>query len=616
MTTKSPNKINMPEQVKESANIFKIFREFLTRYPKHFGLLFFLLIIEGTVAAMSVLAVVPMADFLLDPALVKPSRITQVVLELITKIDIAPHFWVFGLLFIALNLIKGLLTVAIRYAILLIKYAVLRGLFGDALYSFFRARWEFFSGTAHGRLINTMTREIGNVGDTFGYLATLSAQIIQMVIYLAVPIWMNASMTFTAVGLALLFGTPFMLLHRTSYRLGERNVEAASVAMGVLTEVLGAARLVLGFGRQSQARERYLTAFDASVHITLRSQTLSTAVVSFFQPLAMLAVVVAMGIAVQQQTRISELAAVMWSLLAAMPILSALLHSNISISSFLPSYEQLRALREKAVMFEEIEGQRIFKRLERGIELRDLHFTYPGRDNTLAGLTINILKGKMTALVGESGSGKSTVTDIVLGLQIPEKGQVLLDGLPLGDWKQNCFRERIGYVPQDPLLFHTSIRDNLLWSLDSVNEADLWDALRLANAMDFVKELPQGINTIVGDRGIRLSGGQRQRIALARALLRKPDLLILDEATSALDSDSERMIQQSIEQVARGTTILVVAHRLSTIAKADQVYVMRQGRVVEGGPFSVISTKVGGYLNAMLAAQLPLEQKQPADEAE
>ncbi len=605
----------MPEVEKKSANFFKIFREFLTRYPKHFGLLFFLLIIEGTVASMSVLAVVPMADFLLDPTLVKPSRITQVVIEFITKINIAPHFWVFGFLFVVLNLIKGILTVAIRYAILLIKYAVLRGLFGDALYAFFRARWEFFSGTSHGRLVNTMTREIGNVGDTFGYLATLLSQIIKMVIYLAVPIWMNASMTFTAVGLALLFGTPFLLLHSTSYRLGERNVEAASVAMGVLTEVLGAARLVLGFGRQSQARERYLTAFDASVHVTLRSQTLSTAVVSFFQPLAMLAVVVAMGIAVQQQTSISELAAVMWSLLAAMPILSALLHSNISISSFLPSYEQLMALREKAVMFEEIEGQRIFKRFEHGVVLQDLHFTYPGRDNTLNGLTINILKGKMTALVGESGSGKSTVTDLVLGLQIPEKGQVLIDGLPLADWKQNSFRERIGYVPQDPLLFHASIRDNMLWSIESVNEADLWDALRLANAIDFVKELPQGIDTIVGDRGIRLSGGQRQRIALARALLRKPELLILDEATSALDSESEQMIQQSIEQVAHGTTILVVAHRLSTIAKADQVYVMRQGRVVEEGPFSVISKKVGGILNTMLAAQLPLQQEQPAEKA-
>jgi ATP-binding cassette subfamily B protein len=263
-----------------------------------------------------------------------------------------------------------------------------------------------------------------------------------------------------------------------------------------------------------------------------------------------------------------------------------------------------------AAEFEEIQGDRIFFRLEQGIEFKDLSFTYPGRTQTLTDVRLHLRKGQMTALVGESGSGKSTVTDLVLGLQIPDKGQVLIDGVPLGEWQQNSFRERIGYVPQDPQLFHSTIRDNLLWSFEQAKEDDLWEALRLANAATFVKELPQSIDTVVGDRGIRLSGGQRQRIALARALLRKPELLILDEATSALDSESERLIQQSIEQVAQDTTILVVAHRLSTIAKADQVYVLRQGRVVEGGSFSALSMKSGGILNAMLTAQLPLEQEQ------
>jgi ATP-binding cassette subfamily B protein len=397
-----------------------------------------------------------------------------------------------------------------------------------------------------------------------------------------------------------------MLLHRISYRLGKRNTETANVVMGVLVEIIGAARLILGFGRQNQARERYLRAFDRHVHVTLRLQTLWTATDTFFKPLGMLAVVMAMGFALQQQVRISELAAVMWSLLASLPILAALLQGNISISTFLPSYEQLVSLRKEAAEAEEIEGQRIFTRLECGIELKDIDFTYPDREQTLTNLNMNISKGQMTALVGESGSGKSTVTDLVLGLQIPEKGEVLIDGIPLGDWKQNSFRERIGYVPQDPLLFHASIRDNLLWSFEQATEVDLWEVLRLANAEAFVKELPQGIDTLVGDRGVRLSGGQRQRIALARALLRKPALLILDEATSSLDSESEMLIQQSIEQVARDTTILVVAHRLSTVAKADQVYVLQQGRVVEEGPFKVLSTTPGSILNAMIAAQQPL----------
>lgn len=598
--------VSMSETVRKSSSIVAIFSEFLIRYPRHFVLLFLLLVIEGAVAAMTVLAVMPMADFLLDPSLSKPSRITQLVLDGLTAFEWPPSFWLLGLFFVALNLFKGMLEVTMRYAILRIKYDVLRGLYEDALRTFFKARWEFFSGSEQGRLLNTMNKELGTIGDTLGHLATLLAQVIQIGIYLAVPLWLNAPMTLTALALAALLFVPSLFLHRISYNFGKRNIDTSNVLMGVLSEILGSARLILGFGRQNQARERYLDAYDQHVYATLRSQTLSTAVGSIYRPLAMLAVVVAMGVALQQQVRISELTAVMWSLLAALPILSSLLQGNISISNFLPSYEQLMSLREKAAEVEEIEGRHSFTRLERGIELKDLDFTYPGREQTITNLKMNICKGQMTALVGESGSGKSTVTDLVLGLQIPERGEVLIDGVPLGDWKQNSFRERVGYVPQDPLLFHASIRENLLWSFGQANENELWEALQLANAKDFVRELPQGIDTLVGDRGVRLSGGERQRIALARALLRKPELLILDEATSSLDSESEMLIQQSIEQVARDTTILVVAHRLSTIAKADKVYVLRHGRVVEEGPFNALSKTSGSLLNVMIAAQQPL----------
>lgn len=594
--------------MKKPSNIVAIFSEFLTRYPKQFALLFLLLVVEGVLAALSVLAIVPLADFMIDPTLSKASRVSQLVVKDLALIGLHPTFWVLGAVFVVSNFLKQILGITIRYAILRIKYIVVRGLFADALHKFFKARWGFFSGSDQGRLLNTLNRELNTIGDTFGHMATWFAQIIQLAIYLAVPIWLNAQITLTALGLGILFGAPLLLFHRASYRLGKHNTETANDVMSVLSEVLGAARLILGFGRQNQARKHYLDVFDRHIHVTLRSQTLETAVPKFFQPMGMLAVIIAMGFAVQQKVSIAELAAVMWSLLGAMPILSTLLQGNISISNFLPSYEQLVSLRKSAAEFEEIEGDRIFSALEHGIELKNLNFTYPGRLQTLIDVNLHLRKGQMTALVGESGSGKSTVTDLVLGLQIPEKGQVLIDGVPLGDWKQNSFRERIGYVPQDSQLFHSTIRENLLWSFEKAKEEDIWGALQLANAAAFVKELPHGIDTVVGDRGVRLSGGQRQRIALARALLRKPELLILDEATSSLDSESERLIQQSIEEVAKDTTILIVAHRLSTIAKANQVYVLNNGKVVEEGSFQVLSKTEGGVLNGMLLVQQSLKQ--------
>jgi ABC-type multidrug transport system fused ATPase/permease subunit len=594
-------------EAKQSSSIVAIFREFLTRYPRRFGFLFALLVVEGAAAGMSVLAVVPMADFLLDPTLARPSRVTQTVDRGLAALGFPPSFWLFGLLFVSFTMLNGALDVAVRYAILRIKYAVVRGIVADAMRTFFKARWEFFSGSAQSRLLNTMNKELNTIGDTLGHLANMLAQVVQICMYLAVPLCINASVTLAALGLSMALGVPFLFLNRVSYRLGKENTETANVLMGVLSEVLGAARLVLGFGRQVEARERYLTAFDRHVAVTLRSQTLASAVPNLFKPLAMLAVVIAMTLSIHQKMHVSELAAVMWSLLASMPILAALLQGRVSLANFLPSYVQLIALQETANGLVEVEGDRRFEVLDRGVELRDVSFTYPGRTETLTRVTLDIPKGKMTALVGESGSGKSTVTDLVLGLQVPQAGEVLVDGVSLALYQQNSFRERIGYVPQDPLLFHASIRDNLLWSFDRATEADLWSALALANAEKFVRELPDGLETVVGDRGIRLSGGQRQRIALARALLRTPDLLILDEATSSLDSESEQLIQASIDQLAQSTTILVVAHRLSTIARADHVYVLRHGRVIEEGTFAALTAKPESVLRGMIAAQRPME---------
>ena len=351
----------------------------------------------------------------------------------------------------------------------------------------------------------------------------------------------------TALILALSFGVPFLLINRISYKLGKLNTSTSNILLGTLSEILQSARIILGFGEQRQAKKQYLDAFDDHVDVTLKSQTLVTAVPAFFAPLGILAAVIALGMALNRNESLSELVAVLWSLLTALPILASLLHTNISINNFIPSYEQLVDLRIQATKYKEVQGTKLFKQLDRGIALKNVEFCYPNNKPVFTKLNLFIKKNQMTAIVGESGSGKSTITDLVLGLQSPTHGQILIDDLPFNNWNQNSFRKKVGYIPQEPILFYASIRDNLLWSKSDAKEEDLWQALKLSNADYFVKNLSEGIDTIVGERGVRLSGGQRQRIALARALLRNPDLLILDEATSSLDTDSELMIQKSIE---------------------------------------------------------------------
>jgi ABC-type multidrug transport system fused ATPase/permease subunit len=572
--------------IRKQTNLAAIFREFLTRYPRHFSAMFIAQLMAGVASVFSVIAIVPLGDFILDSSLQSPSPITGYVIIILKYLGVVtPGYWIFGFLFVGFNGVKGLLDVLVRYTILRIKYAIQRGLAVETLSAIFKARWGFFSGASQGQLLNTFSKELGNIGDTLGQMATLLANIIQFALYLIIPMMVDSYLTFTMLGLALLFGSPFLLLQKVSYRLGQLNTTTSNNLLGVMSEIISAAKLILGFGKQKKALSQFKIAFNNMVGVTLKSQTLGIMVPSLFLPLGMVAAVISFGLALEQGTYTSELVAIFWSLLMALPILSALMQGNISIKNFLPSYEQLESLRKQAIGLIEIEGTKVFQQLSQGIELNNIDFTYPGRDRTLRGVQISIEKEKMTALVGESGSGKSTIIDLVMGLQIPQKGDVLLDGVALGLWKQNTFRNRIGYVPQDPFLFNGSIKENLLWAKEEATDEELWEVCRFSYAEEFINQLPEGIDTIVGDRGVRLSGGQRQRIALARALVRKPELLILDEATSALDTDSERFIQKSINNLAGHMTILVIAHRLSTIVKAEMIYVLKDGSVVEQGSY-------------------------------
>jgi ATP-binding cassette subfamily B protein len=586
--------------------IIKFAKEFLVKHPHAFLLLFIFIFLEGLISAAVVLAVVPFADFLIDTNLEDPSRVTVVVIQLFEYIGITVGYWSFALLFVLLNLISAISKIIVHYSILKIKYHVQRTLYKDTLGLFFKARWEFFGGSKFGKILNTLNKELEIVGSTISTIASLFAQLIQLFVYLIVPFILDPIMTLSAVGLALIFTLPFLYLNKLSYRLGKENTRTSNIAIGVLTEILQLARIILAFGRQNKAQSSYLNAFDDHIKVTLQSQILKMAVPSFSIPLGMFAAVIALGISLQQgEYQLSEMTAVMWSLLSALPILSHLLRSSITITNFMPSYEQLILLREQASQYQEIPGKQFFKKITHSIEFNNISFSYPQVEKTIYNLNLKINKGSMTALIGESGSGKSTIVDLLLGLQHPATGSVLIDGVDFNDYQQNTFRQKIGYVPQDPVLFHLSIRDNLLWALDAepVGDSELWDALKLSNADRFVRELPNKLDTLVGDRGVRLSGGQRQRIALARALVRKPELLILDEATSSLDSSSEKLIQKSINNLLGTMTILIIAHRLSTIQKSDYIYILKTGKVIEEGTYSGLSLNNKTQLYKMLQAQ-------------
>jgi ATP-binding cassette, subfamily C, bacterial len=231
----------------------------------------------------------------------------------------------------------------------------------------------------------------------------------------------------------------------------------------------------------------------------------------------------------------------------------------------------------------------------RSVTFDTVRFAYASGPAVLDRLTLTMKAGHTTALVGASGAGKSTVADLTMGLLSPSAGQVLIDGLPLAGPVQQAWRHSIGYVPQDGFLFHDTIRRNMLWACPSTGDRDIWNSLETAAASAFVARLPDGLDTVVGDRGVRLSGGERQRLALARAILLKPSLLILDEATSALDSANEGQILEAVARLRGQLTILLITHRLSTVRQADAIHVLSGGRIVESGTWMELTTRDGAF---------------------
>jgi ATP-binding cassette subfamily B protein len=231
------------------------------------------------------------------------------------------------------------------------------------------------------------------------------------------------------------------------------------------------------------------------------------------------------------------------------------------------------------------------------IAFRGVRFRYPTRPDVtvLDGVDLTLRAGEVVALVGPSGSGKSTVAALVARFYDPSEGEIALDGTSLRTLDPSWVREQVGAVSQEPVLFAASIAENVRYGRPGATDDEVRAALRAANALDFVLAFPEGLATMVGERGVRLSGGQKQRIAIARAVLKDPRVLVLDEATSALDTESERLVQQALETAMRGRTTIVVAHRLSTVQRADLIGVMDQGRIVEQGRHAELLARGGLY---------------------
>lgn len=457
---------------------------------------------------------------------------------------------------------------------------------------------RYFAKTRSGELVNSLTSEVNQISHAFGitsFLITRSSTLIAYVISMLLLSWQLTIISVMLFGL--LSAAITMLLGRVreaSFEWSKAGGWYASVAL----EFINGIRTVQAFATQDFERKRFYNASSQLKKAAIKGLAASASV----EPLAeggataILVGILLLAFATlipQQQIQPAGLLTFLFVLFRLMPIVRQINGSRAQISSFqgpLSSIKELLRTDNKPYL---IDGKLQFCGLERGIDFVSVDFGYGADNLVLHNVTLTITKGKTTALVGASGAGKSTLADLIPRFYDPTAGQILIDGIDLREFEINSLRRKLAVVSQDTFIFNASVRDNIAYGTENADEKAILTAAKLANAWEFIQELPEGFDTQLGDRGVRLSGGQRQRIAIARALLRDPEILILDEATSALDSVSERLIQQSLEKLSQGRTVIAIAHRLSTIVRADKVVVLEAGKIVEQGQYNELLERRG-----------------------
>ncbi len=461
------------------------------------------------------------------------------------------------------------------------------------------ASLEYFHRKKLGDIVNGIVLEAHRSAFAFHHLlgTMISGSLVS--VYFAVSLLVSWKLTLLTIVIAL----PLVYFTRGRRRIvkkGQEITQANENFQSATVEFLQGVREIKIYGLAGEISKIFgRTATDASRQEKLLNM-LNARYAFVYQVIAVAFLFLLGGIGTfVLQVSTAEMATLLAILMRLSPGVTQLQKSRDNylglLSGFEATQKMIKEVDESLLEKGDREEAVAIKSLNSGIEVIDGNFAYDGQSEVLRDINICFDRGKTSAIVGASGAGKSTLVDLVVRFYDPTKGQILVDGENLKNIDISSWRDLIGFVSQEAFLFNDSIFRNIQYGNLQSTQRDVIYAAQRANAHEFIEALPDGYDTIIGDRGVKLSGGQRQRLALARAILRNPPILILDEATSDLDSKSERLIQDALEEISQDRTVIVIAHRLSTIERADEIIVLDEGQIVERGSHHSLLARQGEY---------------------
>ena len=562
-----------------------------------------LILVSGLLEGFGIVLFIPLLQSLLSSSdaeqFTATNELTTYIFRIPELLGLPATTLVFLFLIVSLVLGSLLLNYIQRHCLVCSKHRFVLHLRQKILSTYFASEWSFSSRQALGRIVNLLTTESARSGIGIAQELQGVAAGLQILVFLFLSIIISWEMMLVTVPFAAIALTIILPFVRQARSLGEKTKVANEELGASSVDYLKGIKVLRAAGLPSQVLNSVTKLCEALSDANVQAELNTTRIYFIIQSIPVFLIVILIGVG---HTYFHlDSAFILGFLLFLSRIAPRIAQFQQYYQSYAITSPAIRAvdsfIDESQAAEEDIHSMGLpFETLENSIDFQNVHFDFEGSPKkVIRGVSLSIQKKQFVAIVGKSGSGKSTALDLLVSLRRPTSGKIMIDGTDIDKYNLVSWRQKVGYVAQEAVLFNDTLRNNLLLFSPDATEKDIQWAIKTSHLDEVIDNLPDGLETLVGENGVRFSGGQKQRIAIARTLVSNPELLVLDEATSALDNESERFIQEALESIRHSMTIVVIAHRLSTVRKADKIYVLEAGSLIEEGDFESLIKADGRF---------------------